>query len=88
VLHGTEEIYGEEAEAGAAYYLAFKHAGGSLLIEPGRRRRPYVLGYAPKHVFFSPTGRHAAILISTTRSAFEGTRSSWMTNGIALPDYL
>lgn len=88
VLNAPAEPLGPEAEQGAAFYLALKHEGGSWVIEPGRRRRPYVLGYEPRFVLFSPDGRHAAFVVARTHTAFEGTRTGWMTSGVALPDYM
>ena len=88
ILHEPPESMGPEAEAGAAYYLALSPSEGKLVVEAGRTRRPYVLSYKPKLVFFSPAGRHAAMVVGRTHTAFEGTRDSWMTNGVALPDYL
>ena len=88
ILHEPPESMGEEAAAGAAYYLALNPSEGKLVVENGRTRRPYVLSYKPRLVFFSPAGRHAAVVMGRTHTAFEGTRDSWMTNGVALPDYL
>ena len=88
LLHEPPESMGTEAEQGAAYYLALNPEGGKLVVENGRTRRPYVLNYKPKLVFFSPGSRHAAIVVGRTHTAYEGTRDGWMTNGVALPDYL
>lgn len=81
-----DDIYGEAARTGAAYSLVLDPEGTSRTIEPGTRRRPYVLRYAlaGNPVFVSPDGRHAAVVISRIHTAFEGSRLSWMTNGFAL----
>ena len=81
-----DDIYGEAAAKGAAYTLTLDPEGAARVLEPGTRRRPYVLHYAltGNPVFVSPDGAHAAIVVSRVHTAFEGTRLSWMTNGFAL----
>jgi len=90
VLHGSlEEPMSEAASAGAAYYMALKtKEGTSLILEPGKTRRPWILSYAPRGIFYSPDAKHAIVLIQRTHTAFEGVRGSWMVNGMAWPEYL
>lgn len=88
VMHGSEDVDSPTLEAGAAYYLAVKGPQSTWVIEPGRTRRPWVLGYTPKLLFVSPDGVHAAFIVQREHRAFEGTRLSWMSNGLGLPDWL
>jgi len=88
VLHGTDDIYSDLAKAGAAYYMAVKGSASTWVIEPGRKRRPYVTDYQPVLLFVSPDGRHAAFIVKRSHTAFEGNRWSFMSNGLALPDWL
>jgi hypothetical protein len=89
VLHGSpDDPHGPQAEAGAAYYLAVKGSTSTWVVEPGRTRRPWVLTYRPQYLFISPDGVHAAFVIQREHTAYEGTRVSWMTNGLGLPDWL
>ncbi len=84
VLHGTDDAYGEAAAQGAAYRLVRTTGGLDQVLEPGTRRRSYVLDYAPAWLFRSPDGVHAAVVVKREHSAFEGTRWSYMANGFAL----
>ena len=82
-----DDLYGEAAQAGAAYTLTLAPGEpGVRNIEPGTRRRPYVLRYVldGNPVFVSPDGAHAAVVIGRVHTAHEGSRLSWMTNGLAL----
>lgn len=88
VLHGTDDIYSEAAAAGAAYYMAVKGSTSTWIIEPGRRRRPNVVGYRPELLFVSPDGIHAAFVVARSSTGFEGNHWSYMTNGLGLPDWL
>ena len=88
VMHGSTDNSSPTLEAGAAYYMAVKGGQSTWVIEPGRTRRPWVLGYAPKLLFVSPDGVHAAFIVQREHMAFEGTRLSWMSNGLGLPDWL
>ncbi len=87
VLHAAgQDIYGEAAQKGAAYKLVLNPDREPRTLEPGKRRRPYVLHYAltGNPLFVSPNGRNAAIVVSRVHTAFEGSRLSWMTNGFTL----
>jgi hypothetical protein len=87
VLHAAgQDVYGEAAQKGAAYKLVLSPEGEARTLEPGTRRRAYVLHYAltGNPLFVSPDGRQAAIVVSRVHTAFEGSRLSWMTNGFTL----
>jgi len=79
--------YGDEAKAGSSYVLTLHPPGGEpRLIEAGKRRRSYVVGYsvlgAP--LFVNPAGTYGALIVRKVHAAFEGTRTSYMSNGFAL----
>lgn len=79
VLYGTDDAYGDAAQAGAAYVLSL----ADRVLEPGERRRSYVLDYRPALLFRSPDGLYAAAMVQREHSAYEGTRWGWMSNGFA-----
>ncbi len=87
VRYPSNEPYSEEAKKGAGYVLTLHPEGGSpRVIEPGTRRREYVLSYSVLDApfFVSPDGGHAALIVRRAHTAFEGTRTSYMSNGFAL----
>ncbi|MCO4772309.1 MAG: hypothetical protein KDA24_19905 [Deltaproteobacteria bacterium] len=83
----TDDIYGEAGAKGAGYVLTL-HSDGDTpkVVEDGKRRRPYVLNYSVLGApfFVSPDGKHAALIVRRSLAAFEGTRTSYMSNGLAL----
>ena len=86
VLDGGRERAHEGA--GAGFKLTLTVGGRSIVVEPGARRRPYVWDYDPGRglVFVSPDGRNAAFLTATIALSYEGDRTSFMANGVRLPD--
>ena len=85
VLHGTDDPM--EAIDGAAFELELQPEGGpAVVLEPGRERRPWTLGYGLEQgmPFVGPQGRHAAILVATQMTMPEGVRSSWTPRGATL----
>lgn len=89
VRHGVHgDPYGEGAKTGAAYVLTLHSGAEPRVIEAGQRRRPWVLDYSIDNapVFLSPDGVHAAVFVRRSHTAFEGVRTSWMTNGLRLPE--
>ncbi len=86
VRHATDDRYGEDAAKGAGYVLTLHGGKEPVIIESGERRRSYVVNYSVLDApfFVSPDGSHAALIIRRAHSAFEGTRTSYMSNGIAL----
>lgn len=87
VRHPTPDPYSEDAKKGAGYVLTLHPEGGSpRVIEPGTHRREYVLSYSVLDApfFVSPDGAHAALIVRRSHTAFEGTRTSYMSNGFSL----
>ncbi len=86
VRHATDDIYGDDAKKGAGYVLTLHGGEKPVTVESGARRRSYVVNYSVLDApfFVSPDGSHAAIIIRRAHSAFEGTRTSYMSNGIVL----
>lgn len=87
VLYGDRER-AHEAQ-GAAFKLTLEVLGHPpLVVEAGTRRRPHVWDYDPGRglAFFSPDGRHAAILTAAIALSYEGDRTSFIANGLRLPD--
>lgn len=85
VRHGTDDPM--EAADGAAYELRMTVPGGEeVVVERGLRRRPWIMGYdlSQGMVFVGPHGAHAAILVAQEQVIPEGTRTTWMANGVAL----
>ena len=83
----TDDPYGEAAKKGASYVLTLHPEGADpRVIEPGVRRRAWVLDYSVDSApfFASPDGSHGAIIVRRTETAFEGTRTSYMSNGFPL----
>lgn len=86
VLDGGRERAHEGA--GAGFKLTLTVGERPIVVEPGARRRPYVWDYDPGRglVFVSPDGRGAAFLTATIALSYEGDRTSFMANGVRLPD--
>ena len=86
VLHGGRSNAGDP---GAAYTLTVSTGGAApaIVVEPGKRRRPFVWDYTLEGgvVFASPDGQHLAFIIPTQQLSFEGDRHSYMSNGIKTP---
>lgn len=85
VLHGSSDPM--EAAEGAAYVLRMEQSGMSpVVVELGRRRRPWTLSYGLDQgmAFIGPKGRHAAILVAQRQVMPEGVRTTWMSNGVTL----
>ncbi|MCH9688634.1 MAG: hypothetical protein K0V04_44795 [Deltaproteobacteria bacterium] len=57
-----------------------------VVVERGRRRRPWTLGYGLDEgmVFVGPKGRHAAIMVAKREVMPEGVRTTWMFSGVTL----
>ena len=89
VRHPVSDPYGPEAEKGASYVLTLHPEGEKpRVVESGARRRAWVVTYevADSPVFVSPDGSLAALFVQREHTAFEGIRTSWMSNGITLPE--
>ncbi len=86
VQHGGRDKAGDP---GAAYTLTLAAGGAApaLVVEPGKRRRPFVWDYSLEDgvVFVGPDGKHLAIVLTTLQLSFEGDRRSFMSNGIKTP---
>ncbi|MCA9710329.1 MAG: hypothetical protein KDK70_31105 [Myxococcales bacterium] len=85
VLHGTDDPM--MAIDGAAFELEIQQEGMSpVVIENGRRRRPWTLGYGLDQgmAFVGPKGRHAAIMVAQRMTMPEGVRTTWMSSGVTL----
>ena len=61
------------------------HAGKPVIVEDGSRQRDFTYDYTPAAVVLAPDGQHIAVIITMTVQSYEGTRTTWMTNGATLP---
>lgn len=85
VLHAATDP--GDAIDGAAYMLRMTPPGATeVTIEPGKRRRPWTLGYSLDDgmVFVGPNGEHAALMVAQRQVMAEGVRTTWMANGVSL----